>query len=427
MLQVSADLHRRFNGHLLFAVYVLSVASVILTNNVAAPEKILLWLVLPVFLAAIILPPDSTSPVVRHPIRQLAGSVILWACLIYIVVTIVSTIASLGLQPADGRGIRLYIRWGAELALFLTVTAYLAATFPQFIKRFLLVMAVMLSINAAVNIVAFLQTPMIMFSAYRLSAVFGTPLYQNATHLAPLYAIYAMAMMGLAATQRLSGWQAWTLGVCTSVLLPGIAMTQARGPLGAIAATGIVIALAAAPRWRWWIAGAAIVFCDVVLVVPLLREALFERGGSFRIPLGTEYLRLAEAYPWLGYGLDRSLRVEILGSAFEQPHNALVWAQLRGGVIATAAVLVMLGGSLYFAFRWWQQTRNVAPFIVVLALAVTAITEIGFLVYPYNWLWITFWLPVGIGAGAELLVKPGVQMAEPLKSPTKIRESSLPL
>lgn len=387
-------------GHLLFAGFFVSAAAVVLTNNGLLPQRLLHQWVMPVFAVVLLISPWRDQNGARHPLVALSRSVILWASLAYVAMLLLSTI----LQPdAAGGVLRDPLKRAGDIVLFLSIVAYLVATYPRFLQRFMTGFAALLAVHAAINVAAFLHDP--AMAEYRLRGSFGTPLYVNATHLAPLYAIWSVAAVSLLANGALHRLEAAIVALSATILLPCVLLTQARGGMLAVAIGLLVIALLAKPRWRWTILGViAVAFLLAVSIEPL-RLALFGRGDSFRVALATQYLQIAMDRPWTGFGLVRPITLTMNNVVYEQPHNTLIWAQLRGGIPAALAAVVLLGGALLWSLRYWTRHRIAAPLIAVLLLAITSLTEIGFLVITYNWLWVVFWLPVGIAAGTELAMK----------------------
>ena len=94
------------------------------------------------------------------------------------------------------------------------------------------------------------------------------------------------------------------------------------------------------------------------------------------------------------------------GTYIAHAHNLILSAQVRGGVVATGSMIVMLFGGLYYAGRYAQLTGRRAPLAIMTTLVISGIFEYDTFVRSFpNWQTISFWLPTGICVGAELYVR----------------------
>ena len=305
-------------GHLLFVSFFASVAAVVATNHGLLPQRLLHQGVMPVFAVILLISPWRGANRAQHPLPAMSRSVILWACLAYVAMLLLSTF----LQDDAARYVLLnLVKRSGDIVLFLSVAAYLVATYPRFLQRFMTGFAALLAVNAAINVAVFLQDP--AMAEYRLRGSFGTPLYINATHLAPLYAIWSVAAVSLSANGALNRLEAVIVAVSAAILLPAVLLTQARGGIVAVAIGLLVIAFLAKPRWRWTVVAALAAAALVALSIEPLRLGLFGRGDSFRIALAIQYLQIAMDRPWTGFGLMRQITVTIHNLVYDQPHNTL--------------------------------------------------------------------------------------------------------
>lgn len=388
MLKIS----RLFVLDLLFAALMLSYAAVVISNVGRLPERIFLWGVLPIFAVV------AFAQRADFPSTLIFKSALLRYSAAYVIILIISTFVSAGERPLIDPPTRRYLFWALQVLLFLFVFAYIAACYDRFLERFLLLAGALLATNALINIGFAVAGSGTTAFAERLVGTWGTPGFRNSTHIAPLYAMYGMALLALLVTQPLSSVQRWIGAISVAALVTATLLTQARGAIGSIIVAAFVIAIFASRRWRWWIVGLASFVLLSVAAIPDLRAPMLLRGLSYRPELFLEYLMISASQPWTGYGLRRELLVNVAGIEFEQPHNAFMWAQMRGGLLATVALMSVIAGSFYTALL----TRNVPLLILMLVLTLTAMTEIGFMVQPYSWLWIMFWMPIGLIAGSEI-------------------------
>ena len=198
------------------------------------------------------------------------------------------------------------------------------------------------------------------------------------------------------------------LAASCTVSLAVILLTQARGSVLVFLAGAILIVALSRLRYKWRYLSLIVIVAVAFILSETVRHIVLQRGDSFRLALAQAYLGLAMAKPWFGYGLGNEIVVTAQGLEFEQPHNMYVWAQVRGGIVAMVAALALMAAALFASFSFWCRGGNLAPFAVAAAMACTGFTEIGLLVTRFDWIWVTFWLPLGLAAGAELTLKTGV-------------------
>jgi len=405
---------------LLACALVLSVAAVLLSNNVGLPDKVLYRAVLPALILVLATRaawfPLQTMTSLRRGVEQ--TSLIALVAIVYIAVLVIDTHVNRHNGPGSGFRVSHYLRLGFGISIYLVACAYAAAD-PRRLRAMLIAIGALIAVHAAINIVKFVNAPAAMAAAeYRLLAVFGTPLYRNATHVAPLAAMFGMALMALAATARLRLMQQVLVVPCVLVLTLAVFMAQARGAIIAVIACALLVALISRGSWRAWSLGLSAAPVAAVILFPSVQTALFARADSFRLVLWKSYLKLAAGQPWSGVGLNREVVVTLNGTTFEQPHNAFVWAALRGGAPAGLLAAVMVVLAVYWSYRYWRITGNAALLVLMIVLGLTSATEIGFMVMPYNWIWLAFWLPIGLAAGAERAVRQQfVPAALPLARP----------
>jgi hypothetical protein len=394
---------------LYFAALVVLFGSVVVTNSLSLPSRVFHWGMLPLFAICVLIPRLAGLPMSLLGAAQwLARSVLLWATLAYLGFLLLATALRADVPPDQAWTAYRSSLWQAiDVALFVVATAYLAAIDGGFYRKFFLAGAALLTIYAAINLAEFALQPFATsWTSYRLSATFATAGFGNATHVAPLLVLYAVAALGLAPRSRLTRSEWMLIGLALLFLVPATLLTQARGALVAAATGLILIAAAGSLRWRIVMLATLALGAMTLWVDADVRTTLLGRGSSYRPDLWKVYIEMAwQQSRWIGFGLQRDLLVTIDQSTFEQPHNTVVWAFLRGGIGAALASIVLLAGSLYWTALYWRRTGNIAPLAALATLSVTAVTEIGFLPSDTGWLWLMFWLPLGLAAGAELRLK----------------------
>jgi O-antigen ligase len=206
------------------------------------------------------------------------------------------------------------------------------------------------------------------------------------------------------ASRALRRWQFAMLAVSVLILLGAIVLTGSRGSLIA-AGVGIGVSILLSANWRLSLAMIALVAvaAGVTLLTPLAGE-LLQRRDSLRLSLWPVYLQMAMAKPWLGYGLAFDTQRTLAdGNTVMNAHNIFLCAAVRGGVISALALLGIALTSLASALRAWLRSRE----ILALALFVTCLTatSVDYEIIPTDlaYLYMLFWLPVGVCLGAGLV------------------------
>ena len=118
-----------------------------------------------------------------------------------------------------------------------------------------------------------------------------------------------------------------------------------------------------------------------------------------------EYLRSAGERPLIGEGLLAVIHRNVDGSEIFHPHNLLLSAQIRGGVLSLVGMALMLGGGLYWSFCHARRSGDPVFLAMIVAISVAGIFDYELLLLPTGWTWVAFWLPIGLAAGAELAVR----------------------
>jgi O-antigen ligase len=177
--------------------------------------------------------------------------------------------------------------------------------------------------------------------------------------------------------------------------------TTRSGYAGALAG---IFAVAALRSRRTLLAVGGVVAAILLFAVlyPPAMEALAGRGVSYRPGIWLRYIAFAWEDPWLGIGVFRRLQLTAYGAEFDHAHNLLISAQIRGGLLGLAGMALMLGGGLYWAWRYARRAGDPIVFGMMLALCVTGMFDYDLALTPLDWVWVTAWLPIGLAAGCEL-------------------------
>ena len=141
------------------------------------------------------------------------------------------------------------------------------------------------------------------------------------------------------------------------------------------------------------------------VVVALFWEMLISRGSSFRLDLWSMVLALIEQRPWIGYGYEATLGLELPGTGgyiVSEPHNFALGVLYYTGILGFTPWLFMQAWGLYSSWR-----HRVQPlFILASAWLVYGIgaglTEGGGILPRPKEHWYLLWIPLALIAALSI-------------------------
>ena len=141
------------------------------------------------------------------------------------------------------------------------------------------------------------------------------------------------------------------------------------------------------------------------VVVALFWEMLISRGSSFRLDLWNMVLALIEQRPWIGYGYEATLGLELPGTGgyiVSEPHNFALGVLYYTGILGFTPWLFMQAWGLYSSWR-----HRVQPlFILASAWLVYGIgagmTEGGGILPRPKEHWYLLWIPLALIAALSI-------------------------
>jgi O-antigen ligase len=378
---------------LLAVPVIATLAAMLLTNNNDAPRIIYVVAVLPLALPITL----------RFGSQVVLRSRIFWGAALYLLAV---GIASFLNPDVSEKLFNRHIRTGPMAMYFMVIIAYLASRSRQEFANFFLGCCGLLAISAAINIGAYVATHDFVLAEltnYRLITTLGMPAYNNATNVSATYAVYCAGAMAMV-QDDIPPWRRALFLLSATILLIGVVMTQARSAYVAVAVSAVVLAGSLSRRAAILVIGIGILIAVGVALTPYAREFNF-RGASHRPEIWADYLAMAAQRPFLGYGMAQIDQTIADGIVVGQPHNLLLSALVTGGIFGAAGMALMLGGSLYWAFRYRASGGQIAPLCMLIAMTTAGMFDYQLLASNPEWPWITFWFPIGIGIGAEVAVR----------------------
>ncbi|MGP9811532.1 O-antigen ligase family protein [Rhodopseudomonas sp. NSM] len=371
-------------------LFILSMCLVYVMHSIWLARTVLWFLVLPVMLIATA-PYRNLLPIVKSGVFVAAAAFLL---------VIIGTSALGGETPTPM--LLKNLRYFAAVLVFVAIVAHLVRSDGDFLRLLFLVLAPVAALAAIRDVVSFSGLSLETLLTVRLQGVKGLTVYYNSNVIGMMFAMPCVGAAAVMASRTLRRWQFAMLAVSVLILLFAIVLTGSRGSL--IAATvGIGVSILSA-NWRLAAAIVALVViaAALTLLTPLAAE-LLQRRDSLRLTLWPVYLEMVMLKPWLGYGLAFDTQRTLPdGSVVMNGHNILLCAAVRGGVVGALALAGIVLASLVSALRAWLRCREILA-LALLATCLTA-TSVDYEIIPSDlgYLYILFWLPVGICLGAAL-------------------------
>lgn len=186
------------------------------------------------------------------------------------------------------------------------------------------------------------------------------------------------------------------------------AVIVATGSRGGMAAAGVAVVWAAALAGnRRGFTACALLLAAALAVVVALPELFTQRGLSLRPELWAQTLREVAQRPWLGYGYDAYIWLQIPGveTRFPNPHNMLLAVLRQEGIVGLVLWMAMYAVALVGS---WRQRHDPLVLIcsttVVSGLAASIPEGISYLSRPKEH-WFLIWIPFSLLAAALILNK----------------------
>lgn len=300
------------------------------------------------------------------------------------------------------------LRYAVAVLVFVAIVAHLVRSNGDFLRLLFLVLAPVAALTAIRNIVWFSGLSLETLLTLRLKGVLGLMIYENSNVIGMMFAIPCVGAAAVMASRTLKRWQFALLAVSVLILLGAIVLTGSRGSLlSAAAGIGVTILLSA--NWRLSAAIVALVAVAAMflLLTPLPGEML-QRHDSLRLTLWPIYLDMAMLKPWLGYGAAFDIRRTLPdGFVVLHGHNIFLCAAVRGGVLGAMALAGIVLAALASGLRAWQRSGEIVGLALLASCLVATSVDYDITPTDLSYLYILFWLPVGICLGSGLAAMHG--------------------
>ena len=335
----------------------------------------------------------------------LPRSVVLAGALLVVAGLLLSTIV----HDAPGQRILVNLLWRGAMVLWFFYLVALAVRLDRDAALYLVLgLAVACAASAALNLYLFFTLPLEELPAeahVRFAPIVGMASGLFSTTLSATYAVFAAAAFAIAVAYRRTAAVRLTAAAAALVIGFALALTQTRSAYLAIAAAIVTVAACLSPRIRWAVLAALALAVLVVLLYPPAFDVVMRRGASYRPGTWVQFLPSFLESPFLGIGQREPIRILVDGAEIHHPHNVLLSAQVRGGLLAFLGMLAMLVGGLAVAWRFARRFGDPMVLAMVVALAVAGLFDYEAKVTPADWTWLTIWLPLGLAAGCEMVLR----------------------
>jgi len=320
---------------------------------------------------------------------------------LWILSMVLSIYMCLTLLWAENVGFKDYVyhlRRLVYLFVFLSLTIELVLRYPKFIDGLFIFLCWVAAITTIVSIFWFYSS--ISFHLQRLNYL-GDQV-RNPVVGASVYGMVAIVCcFHFLKTKKLYTWIYTVLSV---VILFSLALTQSRGPLGALLITFLIGAIIARNKKLL-----ASVLC-VILIGGLMffyiegfKGIIIKRGLSYRFEIWDQTLTKIKEAPLFGNGISTdNAFIMADGKKVNHPHNVYLGTTLYGGLIGLFLLLILQALTLWEGFLCFLR-ENDFTYVALLFFAFICITIMNDRVINHpDALWIYFWLPLALLAGKKL-------------------------
>jgi O-antigen ligase len=315
----------------------------------------------------------------------------------YLAVLLISTLAA-GLQGAHELAVHA---WAAMLCMVCVVTLAAAHRHDASLSRYL---------GRSVSIAATISALILIAVSFargslghaRLQGVLEFNWILNSNALGGVYAVCFAVAVGHGLSRHISTRERCVVFAMALLPLSIVVLTQSRGSLlGCVAA--LLVALFALPvRVSLAFSVLLAVLASLIgIAFPELVQLIFARADSYRFALWLHFLELSRDRPWLGHGLDFDTAYKIGHITIWTPHNILLAALVRGGILGLLSLVAALVGAVAASIAaarrgWWL------PLCALTASLVLSMVDHEILPTSFNFYWYLYWLPLGLAAAAAL-------------------------
>jgi len=291
-----------------------------------------------------------------------------------------------------------YLRRPVYLFVFLSLTIELVLKYPKFIDYLFIFLCWVAAITAIVSMIWFFFSSSFPMSRLR----FLGDQVQNPVVGASVYGMVALCCCFHVLKTKKS--YAWIYTGLSVVILFSAALTQSRGPLGALLITFLIGAIITKNKNLLVIVLCVILFGGLMFFyIEGIKEMIIRRGSSYRFEIWQQALARIQEAPFFGNGISTdNTFIMADGTKWNHPHNVYLSTTLYGGLTGLLLLLILQGLVLWEGFLCFFR-ENDFTYVALLLFAFICITTMNYRVISHpDALWIYFWLPLALLAAKKL-------------------------
>lgn len=287
------------------------------------------------------------------------------------------------------------LRYGAMILSFLGSLFFLNRRHESYLDTFLQAIVIAATCSALLGLYWHLQEH--AFLHQRLN---GPGRLENAVVAGFGYGMSALLALYLTFSQNKKFVFRVMYAACFSILVIALLSTHTRSAMLGFAVSAVILAPFLAPstkkRYQWL--GAAAVILVVALMVYLNWVTILRTlaAQNERIEIWLYVLNKVQLQPWFGYGIATDDKVPGTKYIYNHPHSAYVATLFYGGIVGLVLLLTTLITSAWVSLK--QIPKQFAAFsLSVLCYSGITMGLDGYQILDkISYIWIIFWLPVGI-------------------------------
>jgi O-antigen ligase len=240
------------------------------------------------------------------------------------------------------------------------------------------------------------------FNSHNLSRMQGYGILYNSLVAAQAFGSLAVASLVLAVTVNRKK-PAFFYGGLFIGFAVAVALTQSRGPIISLFAVSLLILLLSPYSVRYRLKVVFLIGVLVVLMLALNPEMMDvlqrkENPFSYRFQIWDYILEHAQQHIIFGQGITRETEFPIENVVFEHSHNVIIDTLRFSGIVGVA----VLFWNIKTAFKRWTANKEHYPYYAWLLFGLLCMLTNGkFLLARPDWIWISYWLPLGFICAAQ--------------------------
>lgn len=294
------------------------------------------------------------------------------------------------------------------LISFVIVTIRLSVDLPCFYYTFFWIMSPLCALNALINLFLFVSSYASLREVidHRFFSQYGAAMGYNPNLDALIYAIFLVGLI-VSIDKTNSKYQKFLNIFSLTVLFVSLLLTQSRASL----LSAIFVLFMCGFKFNYLrelrfililLVGIIIFIIFVLFVLPGGYSAYLSRIDRLRPELWLKFFYIIKENYFIGVG-DRTTFTVLLshGDIAPHPHNILLSALLRGGIIGLASMLFILIAGLYQTISYAKITHNLIPFSILLLVTIAGFFDFDLKIWQAGWYLATYWLAIAFALGAD--------------------------